>query len=86
MHEPIAHGCIRIFREIVDLQNPGLVSAWDDDKLLEAPLDTIDIDSVSRLDFIMRVENAYDVELDEADVNACRSLRELAALVAAAAK
>jgi acyl carrier protein len=73
-------------REIVDLENPGLVSAWDDDKLLAEPLETIYLDSVSRLEYIMRVENAYNVELDEADVNACRSIRELAALVVAASR
>ena len=49
--------------------------------------DTISIsDSLSRLEFIMRVESAYGVELDESEVNACRTIREFAALVTAASK
>jgi acyl carrier protein len=86
MDETVEHCCVRIFREVIGLQNPDLVSTWDDNRLLAEPLETIDIDSMSRLDYIMRVENAYDIELDEADVNACRSIRELAALVAAASR
>ena len=81
MDETIEHRCLRIFREIVSLQNPGLISAWDDDRLLTEPLEAIDIDSMSRLDYVMRVESAYNVELDEADVNACGTIREFAALV-----
>jgi acyl carrier protein len=86
MSETVEHRCVRIVRDIMDLQSPGLMSAWDDERLLAEPLEAIDMDSVSRLDFIMRVENAYNIELDEAAVGACRSIRELAALVAAAVR
>ena len=34
------------------------------------------------LEFIMRVESTYGIELNEADVNACRTLAEIAALLA----
>ena len=55
-------------------------------RLLTESLEAIDIDSLSRLEFIMRVESAYGVELDESKVNACRTIREFAALVTAASK
>jgi acyl carrier protein len=34
----------------------------------------------------MKIESAFDVELDEAAVNECRTIREFAALLAAASK
>jgi acyl carrier protein len=86
MNETVEQSCIHIFREIVGLQYSGLISTWNDDRLLAAPLDAMNIDSLTRLEFIMRVESAYNVELDEAAVNACRTIREFAALVTAATK
>jgi len=86
MAETVEQRCIRLFREIVGLQNPELVSGWDDARLLAEPLNAIDIDSLSQLEFIMRVETAYGVELNEAAVNACATLGEIARLVANAAK
>ena len=86
MDETVERGCVDIFRTIVGLQDPNLMSAWTDDRLLGDPLEAMNIDSLTRLEFIMRVENAYDVELDEAAVNACGTLREFAALVTAASK
>ena len=49
-------------------------------------MESFDVDSLTLLDFVMRVESAYDVELDEAEVNSCQTVRELAALVTAAKK
>ena len=50
------------------------------------PLEAIDVDSLTLLDFVMQVESTYNVELDEAEVNSCRTLGELAALVTSAKK
>jgi acyl carrier protein len=86
MAETVEQRCIGIFRDIAGLANPELVSTWDDSRLLTESLEAIDIDSLSRLEFIMRVESAYGVELDESKVNACRTIREFAALVTAASK
>lgn len=86
MDETIEQRCVRIFRDIAGVANPGLVSTWDDGRLLTESLEGIDIDSLSRLEFIMRVESAYGVELDESEVNACKTIREFAALVTAASK
>ena len=86
MAETVEQRCVRMFRDIAGLANPEIVSTWDDRRLLTESLEAIDIDSLSRLEFIMRVESAYGVELDESKVNACRTTREFAALVTAASK
>ena len=86
MDETVEQRCIRLFRETAGLQNPELVATWDDERLLSARLDVVDLDSLSQLEFIMRVESAYGIELNEADVNACSTIGEIAALVRAAAK
>lgn len=86
MDETVEQHCIRLFRELVGLVYPERVAALDDERLLSEPLDTIAVDSLSQLEFIMRVESDYGVELNEAQVNACRTVGEIAALVGAAAK
>jgi len=75
-----------MFREAVGLAHTDSVATWDDARLLSEPLERIDVDSLTLLEFVMKVESAYDVELDEAEVNSCRTVGELAALVTAAAK
>ena len=86
MPNPTEEGCARIFRDVVGIAHSVPVRSWDDSRLLAEPLEAIDVDSLTLLDFVMRVESAYDVELDEAEVNSCRTLGELAALVTAAKK
>ena len=65
----VQRNCARIFREMVGLAHTVPV---------------LDVDSLTLLEFIMQIESDYDVELDEAAVNACRTIGELAALVTAA--
>jgi len=86
MHDPIEQGCARIFREAVGVGHTVPVASWDDARLLSEPLEAIDVDSLVLLEFVMKVESAYDVELDEAEVNSCRTIGELAALVIVAKK
>jgi acyl carrier protein len=86
MDEIVERNCVRIFREIVGLQYHHLISGWSDDQVLAEPLEAMNIDSLTRLEFIMRVESACNVELDEAAVNACGTVREFAALVATVSK
>jgi acyl carrier protein len=86
MHDSIEQGCARIFREAVGIAHTVPVMTWDDARLLSESLEAIDVDSLTLLEFVMKVESAYDVELDEADVNSCRTIGELAALVIAAKK
>jgi Phosphopantetheine attachment site len=86
MDETFERRCVLIFREIAGLQYPGLTSSWSDSRLLAEPLEAMNIDSLTRLEFIMKVESAFNVELDEAAVNACRTISEFAALLSAASK
>jgi acyl carrier protein len=84
MPKPVAQDCARIFRDVVGLAHPKSVANWDDARLLSEPFEGLDIDSLTLLDFVMKVEDAHNVELDEAEVNACQTIGDLAALVAAA--
>jgi acyl carrier protein len=86
MDETFEQRCVHIFREIAGLQYAGLISGWSDSRLLAEPLAAMNIDSLTRLEFIMKVESAFNVELDEAAVNACGTISEFAALLSAAAK
>jgi acyl carrier protein len=86
MHNSIEQHCAHLFREAIGNAHTVPVTSWDDAKLMAEPLESFDVDSLMLLDFVMRVESAYDVELDEAEVNSCRTLGELAALVIAAKK
>ncbi len=84
MLDPIEQHCASIFRNVVGIAHPVPVHKWDDVRLVQSPLESVGVDSLTLLDFVMQVESAYDIELDEAAVNACRTIREIAALVAAA--
>ena len=84
MDEALRAGCAEIFTEITGLENSSTHFSWTDDKLLGEPLEALGVDSLTLLEFVMAVENAYDVELDEEDVNRCTNVGDLVALVAAA--
>ena len=66
------------------LENSSTHFSWTDEKLLGEPLEALGVDSLTLLEFVMAVENTYDVELDEEDVNRCENVGDLVALVAAA--
>jgi Phosphopantetheine attachment site len=57
---------------------------WSDEKLLGEPLGSFDVDSLTLLEFVMEVETAYNVELNEEEVNWCKNVADLVALVATA--
>jgi acyl carrier protein len=86
MLSAIEQRCALLFREAIGNAHTVPVSSWDDVKLLAEPLESLDVDSLMLLDYVMRIESAYDVELDEAEVNSCRTVGELVALVVAAKK
>jgi acyl carrier protein len=44
-------------------------------------VDEIDIDSVDTLELIMKIEDAFDIELDVAAVENCKSVGDIVALV-----
>ena len=57
---------------------------WSDDRVLQEPLEALEVDSLTLLEFVMAVEEAYSVELDEDDVNRCQNVGDLVQLVKAA--
>jgi acyl carrier protein len=82
--ESPAAGCARIFRETLALYESSKYSGWTDERLLREPLETFNLDSLTLLEYVMAVEETYDVELDEDDVNRCEAIGDLVKLVAAA--
>ena len=82
MSKEIERHCVEIFRDVVGVAHTVQISGWDDMKLLNASLESMEIDSLTLLDFVMKVESAYDIELDEAAVNSCRTIEDLSKLVA----
>lgn len=77
-------GCARIFRDVAGLNNSSEHCGWSDERLLKEPLEALEVDSLMLLEFVMAVETAYDVELDEDDVNRCGNVGDLVQLVVAA--
>lgn len=49
--------------------------------LLATPIKDFDLDSLERMDFVMRIEDRYDIELDEGEVIACKTLKDYAELI-----
>jgi len=82
--EPPAAGCARIFRDVAGLNNSSVHHGWSDERLLKEPLEQLEVDSLTLLEFVMAVETAYNVELDEGDVNRCGNVGDLVQLVLAA--
>jgi acyl carrier protein len=82
--EAVKSGCAKIFREVTGLTNSSTHYDWSDERLLTEPMDALGVDSLSLLEFVMTIENTYDVELREEDVNRCRSVGDLVALIISA--
>ena len=77
--------CAKIFREVTGLGDSSEHFGWSDERLLNEPLEALDlVDSLTLLMFVMKVEEEFDIELDEDDVNRCTNVPDLVALVAAA--
>lgn len=73
-----------MFREVSGLSNSSTHFNWSDERLLAEPWEALGIDSLTILEFVMGVEDAYDVQLDEEDVNLCKNVGDLVDLVVAA--
>ncbi|WP_421850813.1 acyl carrier protein [Oricola sp.] len=73
--------CVHIFLDITGLINSTEGSAGSADAMLQAPIDSFDIDSLTTMEFIMAVEDEFAVELEESAVNECATIGELANLV-----
>jgi acyl carrier protein len=84
MTDSLRTECAHMFRDVSRLSNSSTHFGWSDEKLLAEPWKALGIDSLTILEFVMEIENAYDVQLDEEDVNLCNNVGELIDLVVAA--
>ena len=84
MTDETAAACVEIFRRTTGLDVSKRGVEMSDSDVLSAPIDSFDIDSLETMEFIMAVEERFNIELNEEAVNRCRNLRELAALAEAA--
>ena len=82
--ESIPATCVRIFRQVADIKNTEAYFNWSDERLMREPLDALDVDSLTLLEYVMAVEEAFDIELDEDEVNTCENVGDLVRLVMAA--
>lgn len=81
MPDAVDIACVELFRDAVGLRNTPRGHAMDDAALLKASFSDFEMDSLAVMEFVMFVEERFDVELDEQAVNRCRSLAEFSALV-----
>jgi acyl carrier protein len=82
--ESIPATCVRIFRQVADIKNTEMYFNWSDERLMQEPLDALDVDSLTLLEYVMAVEEAFNIELDEDEVNTCENVGDLVRLVTAA--
>lgn len=74
--------CIRLFREKTGLDDTPQRNAITDEVLLSTPIRSFDMDSLDTMEFVMAVEDRFDVLLNEESVNACVTLADFTKLVA----
>ena len=84
MIDDVARGCIEVFRETTGLNDSRRGGTISDAQILSDPITSFEIDSLETMEFIMGVEERFDVLLDEEAVNRCNNIAELAALVTSA--
>jgi len=73
--------CIEIFRKATGLDVSERGARTTDGEILTAPIASFDLDSLDTMEFVMAVEDRFDIHLDEDKVNSCANLAELVALV-----
>lgn len=76
--------CIEVFRDMAGLNNSPRGLALSDEQILGDPISSFGLDSLETMEFIMGVEERFNIMLDEDAVNHCANLGELVALVSAA--
>lgn len=73
--------CIEIFRDTMGLDTPGEGPRLSGDEILIRPIASFDIDSLDTMEFVMAIEDRFDVLLNEAAVNECKTLDDFVTLV-----
>ena len=77
MHEQLRSDIARIIYEIDGIQKKPDGSIYTTDELFEAPLDELDIDSLSFLEIIMKIEEHLGNELDDIDPGKYKKISDL---------
>jgi acyl carrier protein len=72
---------VAIFRELTVLGDEAEGQPLSDHDLLTRPFESFKIDSLSVMQYIMAIEDRFDVVLDEVAVQQCQTIAELAELV-----
>lgn len=81
MSDETARICVEIFREMTGMDHSARDRAMSHEAIMSAPLDSFDIDSLETMEFVMAVEDRFDVLLNEEAVNNCKTLADFARLV-----
>ena len=83
--EEVALVCAEIFLDVSGLRNSPSGAGLSQAEILSAPMESFGLDSLTTMEFVMAVEERFSVELDEkAILDQCRSVGDLATLVAEA--
>jgi acyl carrier protein len=81
MTDETARICVEIFRETTGMDHSARDRAISYEAIMSAPLDSFDIDSLETMEFVMAVEDRFDILLNEEAVNNCKTLADFARLV-----
>lgn len=84
MNDETARICVEIFRETTGLDVSQEGAALSDADILTRSIESFAIDSLETMEFIMGVEDRFNILLNEEAVNRCSNIAELVELVTAA--
>lgn len=76
-----SRACADLLRTAIGLDSSPQGAALTNAELLTTAFSSLDIDSLTTLEFVMEVENRFEIELDEAEVNRCVALADFVKLV-----
>lgn len=81
MTDATASACVELFRKATGLDSSERGAKMTDDEILSTAIDDFNLDSLETMEFIMAVEDRFDIELDEEAVNRCKNVSDLVVLV-----
>ncbi|GAA2875824.1 acyl carrier protein [Aminobacter sp. P9b] len=84
MTEDVRLVCVEMFRDIAGLNSSSHGGGISDAQILSNPIESFDVDSLTTMEYVMGLEERFDVVLDEEAVNGCANVGELAALISTA--
>jgi acyl carrier protein len=73
-------GVLRVLRPFLDKEQAA-GAALPDHALMTVPFADLNLDSLDKLEFVMKLEDEFGIMLDEGAIAECATLADLAALV-----